>query len=222
LLTGAKRDAPWQLRLTEPAEVAKLIGEELLASFLKCFVGVDKILTYEQCFMWNAENLPSDSIASTRNLHVLSSATATTMYELKNALQDLKNAKVESKMTDTSNWAPLDRLRARWFKHPNVSEIRNELGAHLGKVETYKKGLAVLINEPEVILLTSDDARCRSGQFIGALDTLLRGLRIDNAEFKAALEEMSEAAHKQIHPLVTAAFLDVLETAGIPIDDQRT
>jgi hypothetical protein len=95
-----------EFRFRPTRRIADAVGHRLLAAFLKCFVGVDRLLSLEQLMVMNSRAQTEDSVAYTRNLRLIVQLLAATAYETGIALQEISNAKVVEKMRDASKWEP--------------------------------------------------------------------------------------------------------------------
>ena len=86
-----QQDGVWNITLLEPSALASKIGGiKVLLAFQKCFNGANRILSYEQLLDFSRERIGYESPAGVRNLHILVMSLAGTMYEIGDALQDLK------------------------------------------------------------------------------------------------------------------------------------
>lgn len=140
-------DGVHTFELEQPREFARLIGEELFAAFLKCFRGVDQIHSAETLMLLDTKFFRGRSVASDRVGVSLGFLMTTIVYEMATALQELCNAKVYAKVTDKQKWADVDSFRKKWHREKEASNYRNEFGAHLGDLDSYKAGLTKKLNE---------------------------------------------------------------------------
>lgn len=197
-----------------------LIGVDLLAAFLKCFHGVDRLLSLEQLLMVNQRSLEDGSIAQTRNLRLVAFYLASTMYELGDALQGLCSARVVERISDRAVWEPVNQLRGQWRGDARFGKIRNALGFHLGERDDYRTGIDRLVDQPtaaESLFYVHDgEGRRHEGECRLAFDSLLAGLSIDESDMHYVLAATRQA-HVQLPDQLIAVWADVCETAGIPI-----
>jgi hypothetical protein len=207
--------------LREPGEIATRIGSGLFALFIKCFAGVDRLLSVEQFFILIRAHVHEDSPAYKRNLNTIFFLAVSALQELGSALQALSKAEVSGKMKDPSVWQALIELRGRWNTHWYSPELSNQGAQHVGDNDIYQKGLANLLAERELRLLHGSDDRKHSAQFVLPLDALLRGLKVDHAQLVAVMDETVKA-HITLFPRLVAVFREVLDTAGVAFEDRRT
>jgi hypothetical protein len=209
-----------QLKLINPDAAVSRIGVDVLAAFFKCFVAADRISTFEQMLVFNANSLPEDSVAYERNLRTIVFLLASTMYEAASALQELTSVRVIERMKDKTLWEPLNQLRGQWHKDHLASVVRNQLGHHLGQLDNYKKGVAQQAESVDLLVYAADDELRLSTAFPGAWDALFGGLEISQEEIESVISE-TQKGHLVFHDLIAAAFGEVVRTAGIDVQDDR-
>ncbi len=198
-------------------EVVEGIGAPLFAAFLKCFNGSDRLLTLEH-FVVQTMELPEDSLHQRRNLRLLGFYLASTMSESGEALQELCNAQVVTKMTNRNLWNPLNAWRARWQGDGLVRRFRNTFGFHLGPVSLYEAGVSKMLDESNDLLFARlDRPRRHDGEFVLGHDALFRGFDLQSEDLERIVA-MANEAHTNLPDALMAAWIDVLETAGIEIE----
>jgi hypothetical protein len=227
VMTG-RHGGPWDMYLTEPAEVERLLGGRLLAAFLRCFVGIDKILTLEQAIGLNRDHVGYENPGGERNLALLASMLTGIMHEMGYALQELKDAGADAVVAEYPQfWDPLEELRAKWHTRQDTrrhtSEVRNQLAFHLGFPKTYAAGLkrAVEVDPRRLHLAKMGAPENRFGAYFhGARAVLGWGMRINNDELGDVIHQTRDG-HEQVPTLLYQLFRVVLAKSGIRYIDQR-
>jgi hypothetical protein len=216
----ARAGTPSLIEIEGLTEVADRIGRDLLAAFLKCFEGIDRLLSLEDLLVLNNKLEPSSPIRYTRNLRLLVRSLGATMYEVAEALQELCWARVVEKMTDRDLWDPVNELRGRWRGDPRLASLRNELGFHLGKIELYRTGLLKLLDVGEDHVFAKRDGDLRhEGEFSIASECLTvgHGMSLDDHR---EITDMTWEAHSELPDQLFLVWVDVLKTAGIEVTDE--
>lgn len=209
--------------LHNPLGIAAKIGRDVLAAFHKCFMGVERILTFEHLMYLNQEASKSPTLTDehsfTRNHVILAWILAGTMYEVGEALQDLCNAKVAADPAMRDAWKPLDTLRAEWHKDGYAATVRNNFSHHLGKREEYAKGLEMLVantGQDPVVLYETSGGKRHTGRYRVIWDVLFQAHGIQDDEIEAFVKR-TQRAHNDLPDLVFAFFREVLEARGVPV-----
>ena len=178
----------WRVSLVDAKAIQVAIGRPLFAAFLKCFVGVDRVMSLEQMLELNQHHLERDSPAHDRNLRVLVFLMAGTLYELGEALQELCSARVTERMADKNEWTPINAIRKQWHTNPLMSKFRNQLAHHLGELEAYGKGLDATLGADTQMILSRGRGQTRyADESPAAWEVLFRGVEISNAEFQQGI-----------------------------------
>lgn len=219
----------WRLELRNPSAIAARVGDRVFAALLKCFCGIDRILTLEHLMhlVVTAEReLPPshpaavDEAAYTRDRTHVGFQLASTLHEMGEALQQLCNVIGPSReLRELDTWAPLDAVRAQWHTQPISSQVRNQLGAHLGNREHYVAAVQHMTTETIMLYETTGDRR-HFGRYTGASELLFRELGIDGETFRTFVERQFRT-HDQLPELFFAFLRDVLIARGVPIVDER-
>jgi hypothetical protein len=79
----------WELWLEGVPDLCQRVGLDLVAAFLKCFEGVNRLIALEQLVRFNEEVLQRRLVAFDRNKRTIILFLGSTMYEVGEALQDL-------------------------------------------------------------------------------------------------------------------------------------
>jgi hypothetical protein len=221
----------WKIHIVDVAGVASRIGEDTFAAFLKCFVGADQLKSLLHLYGFSLQQLQHHTPAAQRNRHVAFLLTVGTLHELGAALQELCNTKVFFKMADRTVWEPLDDLRAKWNTAPNSSTLRNQMGFHLGSLAAYRLGLEAIAKEAKPALLQKGQGSTELDDFFHlAWDALTRGVSagggrgqtdLDTEDFER-IRSSTWDAHQRVYRALRLAFIHVLATAGVPIDNEVT
>jgi hypothetical protein len=212
-----------EICLHNPLGIADKLGRPVLAAFLKCFMGVERILTFEHLMYLNNEASKAPSITDehsfTRNLMILGFLLQGTMYEVGEALQDLCSAKVAADPTIRSAWAPLDALRAQCHKDDYASTIRNNFSHHLGERDAYELGIEQLVvnnGKDPLVLYETNGGRRHTGRYAAPWDALFSAHNIQDNEIDEFIKR-SQQAHNNLPDLVFEFFRAVLDARGIPV-----
>ena len=195
-----------------------------MAAFQKCFYGNDRVRTLIQVLQFNAkEYREGDSPPAARNRIVIGMLLSAEMYEMAKAIQGLGGAKVLQKITNRENWTNLDKLRARWQSDQAATEVRNQVGHHHGHLETYQKGLSVVLSgSPEKLTFFEGASESPLAGFARlSLSSLLMGLRTTIEQFEK-LFPRAKADIEELPELLFGLLWDVFRTAGISIEDRRS
>jgi hypothetical protein len=210
----------WQLRLQGARELCARVGHDLVAAFLKCFEGVNRVLALEHLMVFNARSLPPASVAGERNLRVLVFFAASTLYELGAGLQQLCNMRVVDKMNDKSAWAPVNKLRKVWVADKRLKTLRNTFGFHLGELDHYRAGIAARLAASDTQLYARGEGRKRHGSdYVFPFDALLAGAKIED-DWVQAVAEMAWQAQTELPDQLHAVWVEVLRTAGVHIESE--
>jgi hypothetical protein len=218
---GTRND--WGIRIDNPKAVADVIGVDLLASLYKCFVGIDRLTTFEHLIYisqvdYAKRNGGRDTPSAERNMHVLFLLMAGTLHELGDALQQLTSAKAALKIKDKGVWGPVNELRKRWHKDPYASQIRNGFSHHLGELDTFKQGIAA---SPDQVELMHGQTSLRHGaRFVEPWNALMRAEKIEDEEFDAFVKKTQEA-HDKLPEHMVRLFTELLSSNGIDVVDER-
>jgi len=212
-----------EICLHNPLGIAGKISPQVLAAFFKCFMGVERVLTFEHLMYLNHEASQSPTLTDghsfTRNHMVLAMLLAGTMYEVGDALQDLCSARVAEDPSMRDSWGPLDKVRAQWYKHDYASKIRNNFSHHLGEREKYAEGLEKLIantGQDPVVLYETDGGRRYTGRYRVTWDVLFQAHDIQDEQMKPFVKRTQEA-HNDLPDLVFNFFREVLDARGVPV-----
>jgi hypothetical protein len=196
-------------------EACRLIGPDLFAAFLKCFRGADQLLSLEQMLHFCQQQQDQDSAPYERNLQFIVEFLASTMYELRKALDDLLTAGIESAITNPALWEPINTIRCRWQGDARLAKVRNNLGFHLGDIEMYRTGMKELLGEDDTLVFERlDGTKRHDGRNLLATGALLRGVGLSNSDF-AAIAKITQDGHFNLPDHLHALFADVLEKAGV-------
>jgi hypothetical protein len=158
VMEGTK-DGPWHLDLSNPRAIADRVGPKLLAAFMPCFVGADRINSLMNLYLLNAKHGGSDeSHSSKRNSWFLQIIAAGTMYELGAALVTLSDMHLggpgDPIVGKLSSWEGIREIVRRWSKNTRLARaVRNQLSHHLGDLRGYESGLVRLRENPSVAAL---------------------------------------------------------------------
>jgi hypothetical protein len=229
VVTGKRSDA-WRVDLSEFAEIATLIGEDVFAAFMRCFVGADRLKSLLHFYVTSEEKFGHVEAASERNFHVSWLLVVGTLHELGEALQGLNATKVHLKLPNRSRWKPLEKLRRQWYVHPVASRVRNQAGHHLGYLDVYKNGITALSKMSlDATLRMGHGARRHFSFARGACDILLLGLtaktdkrpELEVAELRKLLKDAG-VANRKLHDAIEEYFLQVLGHAGVGVTGHLT
>jgi hypothetical protein len=115
----------------------------------------------------------------------------------------------------------LNRRRGKWRGDARLAKFRNQLGHHLGDSEIYDAGLERMLTESrdEVVLEHGCGRFRHGGEHVLAQDTLLRGLSIDEADFREIVE-ITHAAHSELPCELVEAFTELLMSCGVEVVDE--
>jgi hypothetical protein len=97
------------------------------------------------------------------------------------------------------------------WNEPSAREIRNELGAHLGNMKTYKRGLRALVdNNEELVFIESDNARDTFHS--GWLQALGKGLEATDEDLIRHIDE-SRKVMRELQELAAHEFRAFVDSA---------
>lgn len=206
-----------------PKGIAEALGADVLAALYKCFVGIDRIMTFEHLIYisqveYAEKNGGRDTPSAERNMHVLFLLLAGTLYELGDALQQLTSAKCALKLSDRSVWNPVNELRKKWHKDPMGAKIRNGFSHHLGDIDDFKRGIE---DGPAEVELIRGHTELRYGaRFIEPWDALFRAAAFDFAEYEAFARRTKED-HEALPEHMVELLSELLTANGIDVVDER-
>ena len=188
---------------------------------MKCFVGVDRLMTFEQMLVFNVRELKLESIAYTRNLRVLVMMLAGTLYELGEALQAVNAALALRNLGDLPGWKPLNDRRKLWTNDASLRKARNQMAHHLGDSGLYEGALISLVaaGSDEDCIYHCDGTKRQDGETELGWALLLRGLDIPEEQLRALLE-ITQTGHEDIPDLMAVFFGDVLDRCGVEIENR--
>jgi hypothetical protein len=212
-------------RENEFADIAKAIGEDAFAAFMRCFVGADRLKSLLHFYIAAEEKFGGIGPASERNFNVSWLLVVGTLHEVGDALQVLCSTQAHMKLKNQRPWLRLNKLRKTWYKQPLASRVRNQGGHHLGDMDVYKAGMAKLSEMTLDTPLRVGQGQRRDHSFArGAWDVLLLGMtsktamrpEVEIVQLKRLLKDAG-VAHRKLHDALEAYFIAVLESAGIGI-----
>ena len=213
----AAADGRFAFELIRAPEIVEKIGLETFSAFMKCFVGIDHVVSIQQLYRLNRAHVPVDTIGHVRNWRRLIFSIASAVYELGDAINELSQTKVYSKMRDKTKWTKLNEIRARWYKNPKLGIMRNQIGYHLGDLDTYKRGVTGAISRRRVFLAKGHrelpDDVLTDTMFDVSWETLFAGLTLEDSDMKL-FEELIPHSF-ELGDLLGYAFVEVLRSAGI-------
>jgi hypothetical protein len=225
IVAVGKHSDSWRVELSEFADIAKAVGEDVFAAFMRCFVGADRLKSLLHFYIAADEKFGNIGPASERNFNVSWLLVVGTLHELGDALQALCSTQAHTKLKSQKTWLPLNKLRKTWYKAPLASRVRNQGGHHLGDTDVYKAGMAKLGEMTVDIPLRVGHGQQRHHSFArGAWDVLLLGMssktatrpEVEIAQLRRLLKDAG-VAHRKLHDSLEAYFIAVLANAGIGI-----
>lgn len=220
LLFQGSRSGRWYMHLNNPSDFSRRIGKNVLAAFMKCFVGADRLTTIVHLLqLIGLDGAKENSIAFNRNLFLLATLMSGSLYEFTSALQELTGTKIGLVLKKESSWQKLSEIRSRWQKQ-DAKEVRHQLAHHLGDKELYLKGLGEQLKNRRLQLYAATGRNPVQGIFEGALSTLTLGLSLDVTDYTKLLDSSTTDA-VQVPNLLLDVFTLILRNAGIGIDDDR-
>jgi hypothetical protein len=213
-----------EIRLHNPQGIADAIGPKVLGAFLKCFMGVERIVTFEHLIYLNeqARKQPgpeADEQSFDRNNLTLAMMLAGTMYEIGEALQQLCNAKVAVDPKLRQAWAPLDMLRKEWNTDKYAAMIRNGFVFHLGDIDKYTEGVAKLTMDPAILFETTGSMRV-SGRYHAPWNALFKAHKIVDEEIEPFVKR-TQKAHVELPEFLYAFFRAALDARGVPVTFEK-
>lgn len=205
------------VRRLECTDVEKLIdalGEPLFAGIARCFEGAERTAAIEQ-FIGSTVWLGPDPLASARNLRVAFFLMVGTLFEVQNALGDLRRLGIRGTLSDPTPWDELDEMRKRWAR-PELRGLRNHIAFHMTP-DLAARGVASLREAaaPAVLLAFRKPSKLNT-VIPFAPDILLRGLELDDRDVSRLLAEVTTDA-TALSRKVTALFLAVLADHGMHV-----
>jgi hypothetical protein len=201
---------PWVLVATDLGALTKTLGEDVVRAFCRCFVSADRLTSLAHFIVFNDQHLPHESISYERNLQTAHWLITGVMWEMKDALDALDNARVVALMSDPSPWTTLKQTADRWASNPTHRSLRNKVAFHVdpGKI---REGLRKLSSEKDIVLVTGDDDKLLSlSAQIGA-ETLITGMDLSPAERQAVISDIGQDLH-EVPSLLFQVFEQVLKT----------
>jgi hypothetical protein len=218
---AGSRHGRWQFRAVDLGVVVSSVGTRLFAACMKCFVGVDRLMTFEQMLVFNVRELKLESIAYNRNLRVLVMMLAGTLHELGDALHELNAALTLRKLGDLPSWKPLNDRRRLWTGNAALRKARNQMAHHLGDSALYDGALNALAaaSPAEDCIYHCDGTKRQDGETELGWALLLRGLDIPEEQLRALLE-ITQTGHEDIPDLMAVFFGDVLDRCGVEIENR--
>jgi hypothetical protein len=214
-------NGPWEFQAVELAAVVAAVGERPFAASMKCFVGVDRLMAFEQMLFFNTKQLKEESVAYTRNLRVLVMMLAGTLCELGDALQELNTALALRGLVDADAWKPLNECRKLWTGDARLRKARNQVAHHLGDRELYDRALAAVVADETVTdrIYHGDGSRRHDGETELGWGLVLVGLDMTADDFVALLK-MTQEGHEGLPGLMGQFFLDLLQRCGVEIENR--
>ncbi|CAN5908603.1 hypothetical protein BH11MYX3_BH11MYX3_04710 [soil metagenome] len=222
-------DGCMEIQLHTATSVGAAMGERLLASFYKCFVGVERVLSYEHLLLLNYQGEQEhkhhrkpaagprlDAYAFSRNRRTLVLLIQGILYELGAALQEMCALKVIEKLGDRSVWEPINKARAGWNTDKYAKTWRNEFAHHLGELDDYVRGLHDPLTSGVVTLHAARSKYRHGGAFQAPLDTLLRGHDVKDDKVTAFAEKTRDT-NRDLPDQFLALFYEVLRTTGVEL-----
>jgi hypothetical protein len=188
---------------------------------MKCFVGIDRLMTFEQMLGFNVSRLKLESIAYTRNLRVLVMMLAGTLLELGDSLRELQTALALRNLGDLPSWKPLNDRRKLWTNDASLRKARNQMAHHLGDSALYDRALNAFVaaGTAEDCIYHCDGTKRQDGEGELGWALLLRGLDMPEEQLMALLET-TRAGHEDVPDLMAQFFSDLLERCGVEIENR--
>jgi hypothetical protein len=111
----------------------------------------------------------------------------------------------------------LKAIRDRWKKNPLLKTSRDEIGHHLGNHAAFVKGLGRFNDGETLTLIERSTPSATSHRYPAAIETLLRGLAIDQSEFLTFATSATKDATAMLIVL-ERLFFDALASHGASVE----
>jgi hypothetical protein len=207
-------ETSWRATLEGAKSIRDRLGTKLLAAFLKCFVGTDRLLALEH-FLVLSLPMPQDHASHRRNVRATITLFSATLVELSEALQQLCNAKVVDALSDKSLWDPLNAKRKLWQNDKGLRLVRNGMGAHLGDIASFEKGIDALVEEDDDLVFTEGNGgRRHDAEHVLGWNAMFKGTGIEATDMEHIVE-LTRKGHSEYPEQLWMVWRNVLETAGV-------
>lgn len=215
--TGSER---WKILIRDFRAFRERLGPDVVRAFCCCFVHADRLTSLISFGFLSQQHYGRDAIGFNRNLQTMVWFTVGTLRELASAIRDLRSAlaKRGARQPDAPCWVKLREVEKRWEDDPFYRDMRNIVAFHVDP-DVVEKGLAALEDRPEVTLCDGEGPKRDASSLILGWDALFMGLDKDLPEFEKFAATVGE--DHGIESAVQEAFILALESADIPIEDER-
>lgn len=211
----------WQLTIDGARSLRDRLGPALLASFLKCFLGLERLTSLVDLLLVAQQALPADGVRHRRNTRLLAFLLQSTLVEIAEALDGLNKNRVVFAMADPSTWAPLEAKRKLWLNDTRLRLVRNGVGHHLGAAADFQEGLDALLRDSDTLIFAVGEGERRiDDEQRLAWDALLRGLghgarqKMDLADHKHVVT-ISQQGASEFAVELWSVWTSVLDHAGV-------
>ena len=183
-------DGTWEFKLRNLGRFDEVFGRNVLSSFCRCFVHVDRLNSLISCMHVSAKYHGQDSVAYTRDLNTLVWFTVGTLRELARAIQGLQTALMKCGRLNPKSapWITLRKLVRRWENDDDYRRMRDKVAFHVDQ-DVIESGLNVLIeNEDDVTLAEGRGSKHVASRLTLGLLALHNGLDLDLDGYREFLE----------------------------------
>lgn len=213
-------DHRWKILLRDFRAFRERLGPDVVRAFCCCFVHADRLTSLISFGFLSQQHYGRDAIAFDRNLQSMVWFTVGTLRELASAIRDLRSAlaKRGTLQADAPCWVKLREVETRWEDDPFYREMRNIVAFHVDP-DVVEKGLAALEDRQEVTLCDGEGSKRDDSSLILGWDALFMGIEKDLPDFQRFAATVGQ--DHGIEGAVQEAFMLALESANIPIEDER-
>lgn len=182
LMPGLRFEAgnPWHLRLESIDVLRGALGNDLTNAFVRSFAVADRLQTILDCIQLNDEHVGRETVRGERNLHTLGVFAAGLVYELREAVRQLRDNDLASRLSEEGQkrWARLLVL-AEPTHEDTMGVLRNCIAFHAGAPDIVQAGIDKLSAEKRSLVLATGDggARVEVRHDFG-LDVIFAGMKI--------------------------------------------
>jgi hypothetical protein len=210
----------WYLEVDNFSEFRSIIGDEVLASFCRCFVHADRLTSLVHFIRLTGEHCDQGSVAATRNLHTMVWFAAGTLREYAKAIQKLRASLARAGLLepDTEQWQKLREIEDRWHQQAYYRDFRNRVAFHVD-YDNIVDGLDALGEVGEAVTVCLGD-NSQEGQeshwYRVGIESLIRGLGMPLEEFEPLFQQIAEDLSVNEH--LFDVFRRAVQQKGIRVD----
>jgi hypothetical protein len=211
----------WDIRISNFRKLKRRADREVLVSFFRLFVGADRLLTFLRCIRDINGRKRHDLPTSKCDLMNIVLMTCGTIWEISQALTQLRKNGVRKYLKEPSNWDKLEDFRKKWEKDPRIRAIRNKIAFHFDR-NACEIGFDEISKQRKGIILASGDtSKYLDGTLSVGNDAMLRslekvsGIRFDTEAFENVFREVAND-HTRLPKLIEKCFTNYVDSLKAP------